>query len=82
MAHRKGSPAEWRVRPDLRFTWKPDARCPTYMGFNRPKFCSVVGSRNVLFVGDSTQLALHDVFLNHLANMKTAKEMGDPGDAW
>lgn len=79
---RKGGSEAWNVRPALKYLWKTSNRCPKFLGYNRDKFCALVGRRNILFVGDSTQLALHDVFLNHLKTIRTAKDVGDVGDAW
>ncbi|CAI5511839.1 unnamed protein product [Closterium sp. Naga37s-1] len=73
---------EWHVRAALKYQWKASRFCPPFMGFNRHKFCAAVGRRNVLFVGDTTQLALHDVFLNHVTTIATQKEIGDIADAW
>ncbi|CAI6004657.1 unnamed protein product [Closterium sp. NIES-65] len=73
---------EWHVRAELKYQWKANRFCPPFMGFNRHKFCAAVGQRNVLFVGDTTQLALHDVFLNHVTTIATQKEIGDIADAW
>ncbi|CAI5462272.1 unnamed protein product, partial [Closterium sp. Yama58-4] len=73
---------EWHVRAELKYQWKASRFCPPFMGFNRHKFCAAVGQRNVLLVGDTTQLALHDVFLNHVTTIATQKEIGDIADAW
>ncbi|CAI5472652.1 unnamed protein product [Closterium sp. Yama58-4] len=73
---------DWNVRPELKHTWKASRFCPPLNGYNRDKFCRAVGHRNVVFVGDQSQLALHDVFINHVLTMKTAKDIGTAADAW
>ncbi|CAI7845026.1 unnamed protein product [Closterium sp. NIES-53] len=73
---------DWNVRPELKHTWKASRFCPPLNGYNRDKFCRAMGRRNVVFVGDQSQLALHDVFINHVLTMKTAKDIGTAADAW
>ncbi|CAI7775397.1 unnamed protein product, partial [Closterium sp. NIES-54] len=78
-----GSPADWKVRPELLFDWKPATGrgCPPYVPFTREKLCRLLARRNVVMVGDGTQLLLHDVFLNNMYSLQSVDQMGNLEDA-
>lgn len=71
----------WNVRPELMHIWASDRKCP-FAQFDREGFCRAVGGRNIVLVGDASQLALHDVLLNHLVSQSTLSSAGNLGDAW
>ncbi|CAI5476079.1 unnamed protein product [Closterium sp. Yama58-4] len=79
-----GSPADWKVRPELLYDWKPATGrgCPPYVPFTREKICRLLARRNVVMVGDGTQLLLHDVFLNNMYSLQAVDQMGNLEDAW
>lgn len=76
-----GSLGKWEVRKELKYQWKTTGSSCHFEQFDRENFCRAIRKRNIVLVGDHTQLQLHDSFLNHLVSDKTKEMAGWLGDA-